>query len=72
MWIKVVPVVITKGFEVEFEYTVMNMDRMYFYQRGSYQSSWSWSWSPVGVTVERPFGFSLCAAPPRSFLRLNL
>ena len=31
MWIKVVPVVITKVLEFEFEYTVMNMGRMYFY-----------------------------------------
>ena len=37
MWIKVVPVVIMKGLEFEFEYTVMNMGRMYFYQKGSYQ-----------------------------------
>ena len=31
MWIRVVPVVITKGLEFESEYTVMNMGRMYFY-----------------------------------------
>ena len=34
--------------------------------------SQSQSWSPDRVTVKRQFGFSLCAAPPRSFLYLKL
>ena len=46
--------------------------RRYFYRRVVTKSgqSWSWSWSPDGVTVVRQFGFSLCAAPPRSFFIL--
>ena len=34
--------------------------------------SWSWSWNPNEITIGRWFGFSFCAVPPESFLRLNL
>ena len=50
---------------------VMNVSRMYFYRRGSYQVQLELELESGQVTVERQFGFSLCAAPPRSFLCLN-
>ena len=46
--------------------------RRYFYRGIVTKSgqSQSWSWSPDRVTVVRQFGFSLCAAPPRTFFVL--
>ena len=46
--------------------------RRQFYQGVAIKSgrSWSWRWSPSVIAVKRRFGFSLCAAPPRSFFVL--
>ena len=48
--------------------------RRYFYwgvaAKSGWSWSWSWRWSSDEVTVARRFGFSLCAAPPRSFFVL--
>ena len=72
MRIKVVWVVIMKGLEFEFEYTVMNRVEGNSTKKVITKSGWSQSWSLDGVIVERQFSFSLCAVPSRSLLHLNL